>query len=182
MEIKPKVDIVNIVASTSIGDNINLEDVSMILEDSEYEPEQFPGLICHIDNPKAAALIFRSGKVVCTGTKSVEMVKSAIKEIIRRLKEGNIKVNDNFEITTQNIVAAGDLGVKLNLDTISATLTDTEYEPEQFPGLVYRMKDPNVVILIFTSGKLVCTGARETEECTRAVNKLADQLLEVGVI
>ena len=182
MEKKPTFEIVNIVASTSIGENIDLESLSMYLEDSEYEPEQFPGLICHIDEPLAAALIFRSGKVVCTGTRSTKDLKRAIHELARRLREGGFPVYDDFEINIQNIVAAGDLHMDLNLDAISYYMDNTEYEPEQFPGLVYRMKDPKVVILLFTSGKLVCTGAKDEEEINRAINNLVKELKEAGVI
>jgi transcription initiation factor TFIID TATA-box-binding protein len=92
-------------------------------------------------------------------------------------------VYKNPKIIVQNIVATADLGAELNL-TETATglgLENVEYEPEQFPGLVYRFKEPKVAMLLFSSGKIVCAGARSIEDASKAVEKLSDELSSLGL-
>ena len=86
------------------------------------------------------------------------------------------------EIHIQNVVASTSIGEELDLNAISAAFENAEYEPEQFPGLVYRLKDPKVVVLIFGSGKLVCTGARKAEDAERAVDKITAELSSLGLL
>ena len=176
---EPEIKIVNVVVSTKIGDNIDLEEVAMILENAEYEPEQFPGLVCRLSVPKVALLIFRSGKVNCTGAKSKEEAEIAIKKIIKELKEAGMDVIENPDIKIQNMVATADLGIEPNLDDIALMVEGTEYEPEQFPGLVYRLDDPKVVVLIFGSGKVVITGLKSEEDAKKALKKILDTIKEV---
>ncbi len=180
-----EVTIQNVVASTSIGADLDLNAISAAFENAEYEPEQFPGLVFRIAKPKTAALIFRSGKVVCTGAKSVEDVDVAVKFVISSLQAKGIQgVDGPPKIEIQNIVATGDLRAELNLNAIAVGLglENVEYEPEQFPGLVYRLRDPKVVVLIFGSGKLVCTGARKREDAERAVDKITAELSSLGLL
>ncbi len=176
------VKVENVVASVTLNQRIDLELITKNLENAEYEPEQFPGLVYHLDEPKAAALIFGSGKIVCTGTKSVEEAKRAIYKIIEDIKRAGVEINDEPEITVQNIVATANLNAELNLDAIAISLDNTEYEPEQFPGLVYRMNDPKVVLLLFGSGKIVCTGAKSVEDAERAAENIYKTLKELGLI
>ncbi len=176
------VKVENVVASVTLNQRIDLELITKNLENAEYEPEQFPGLVYHLTEPKAAALIFGSGKIVCTGTKSVEEAKRAIYKIIEDIKRAGIEINDEPEITVQNIVATANLNAELNLDAIAISLDNTEYEPEQFPGLVYRMNDPKVVLLLFGSGKIVCTGAKSVEDAERAAENIYKTLKELGLI
>jgi transcription initiation factor TFIID TATA-box-binding protein len=176
-----EIHIQNVVASTSIGEELDLNAISAAFENAEYEPEQFPGLVFRVDKPKTAALIFRSGKVVCTGAKSIEAVDEAVNIVINALKAKGIQgVHGDPEITIQNIVATSDLKAELNLNAIAVGLglENVEYEPEQFPGL----KDPKVVVLIFGSGKLVCTGARKAEDAERAVDKITAELSSLGLL
>lgn len=181
-----EIHIQNVVASTSIGADLDLNAISAAFENAEYEPEQFPGLVFRVEKPKTAALIFRSGKVVCTGAKSIEAVDEAVNIVINALKaKGILGVQSNPpQITIQNIVATADLHAELNLNAIAVGLglENVEYEPEQFPGLVYRLKDPKVVVLIFGSGKLVCTGARKAEDAERAVDKITAELSSLGLL
>ncbi len=179
------IHIQNVVASTSIGEELDLNAISATFSNAEYEPEQFPGLVFRVPEPKTAALIFRSGKVVCTGAKSIEAVDEAVNIVINALKAKGIQgVHGDPEITIQNIVATSDLKAELNLNAIAVGLglENVEYEPEQFPGLVYRLKDPKVVVLIFGSGKLVCTGARKAEDAERAVDKITAELSSLGLL
>lgn len=176
-----KIKIENVVASTNLNTDIDLERVAVTLEEVEYEPEQFPGLVFHLDDPKIAALIFESGKIVCTGARSVEDVKKAIDITVKKIESAGIEIPKDPEIKVQNIVASANLNADLNLDAIAIGLDGTEYEPEQFPGLVYRMKDPKVAMLLFGSGKIVCTGARSAEDAENAVDKLGETLKELGL-
>jgi len=179
-----KIKIENVVASTQIGENIDLNKIAREVKDAEYKPKQFPGLVLRIKEPKAAALVFRSGKVVCTGSKSVEDAKRAIKQIVKIVGSFGIPVFEEPEVKVQNIVASADLGVDLNLNAIAIGLglENIEYEPEQFPGLVYRLKDPRVVVLIFGSGKMVVTGGKKPEDAKRAVEKISEELTALGLM
>lgn len=174
----PKYKIENVVASASIGENLDLNVIKNSLEDSEYEPDRFPGLIYRIKKPKAAMLIFGSGKVVCTGAKSADEVKIVIQSVIALLKKAGIKVDSHPDITVQNIVASSDLKTELNLNGIAVTLglDHVEYEPEQFPGLIYRMNEPHVVLLLFASGKVICTGAKSPPDVDQAIKNLVEVL------
>ncbi|HEX9815975.1 MAG TPA: TATA-box-binding protein [Candidatus Thermoplasmatota archaeon] len=181
-----KIKIENVVASTSLGTELDLQSIALALDNAEYEPEQFPGLVCRLKEPKTAALLFRSGKVVCTGAKSIDAVGEAVGIVINALKAKGIQgiQSEAPDITIQNIVATSDLKAELNLNAIAVGLglENVEYEPEQFPGLVYRLKDPKVVVLIFGSGKLVCTGARKAEDAERAVDKITAELSSLGLL
>ncbi|AAB90862.1 MULTISPECIES: TATA-box-binding protein [Archaeoglobus] len=179
-----KIKIENVVASTQIGENIDLNKISREIKDSEYKPKQFPGLVLRTKEPKAAALVFRSGKVVCTGSKSVEDARRAVKQIVKMLKEIGISVIDEPEVKVQNIVASADLGVDLNLNAIAIGLglENIEYEPEQFPGLVYRLDNPRVVVLIFGSGKMVVTGGKSPEDARKAVERISEELRTLGLM
>jgi len=179
-----KIKVENVVASTQIGENIDLNKISREIKDSEYKPKQFPGLVLRTKEPKAAALVFRSGKVVCTGSKSVEDARRAVKQIVKMLREIDIPVIDEPDIKVQNIVASADLGVDLNLNAIAIGLglENIEYEPEQFPGLVYRLDNPRVVVLIFGSGKMVVTGGKSPEDAKKAVERISEELRTLGLM
>ena len=158
---KPIVDIVNVVASASVDQKIDLVAITKEFPDVEYHPEQFPGLVFRLKSPKTATLIFSSGKMVCTGSKSEEAAVNAVNTVVQRLRKGKIKIKKNPEITIQNIVASVSLGGKVHLEKAARSLPRSMYEPEQFPGLIHRMLDPRSVVLIFASGKLVCTGTKK---------------------
>ena len=179
-----KIRIENVVASTSLGRELDLQKIALALEGAEYEPEQFPGLIYRLKEPKTATLLFRSGKVVCTGAKSLEQVKMAISKVAKQIEAAGVKISIEPKIEVQNIVASSDLecGINLNAIAISLGLDKVEYEPEQFAGLVYRLDVPKVVVLLFGSGKLVCTGARKPEDVEVAVNKITEELGAAGLL
>ncbi|OGI15929.1 TATA-box-binding protein [Candidatus Micrarchaeota archaeon RBG_16_49_10] len=179
---KFEIKIENIVASVSLGIRIPLENLAENLEGTEYEPEQFPGLVYRVKDPKAATLIFSSGKIVCTGARSVEDVKKVVKKVVKVIKEAGIGNPKKYDIQIENIVASSKLESLLNLDKIAFDLEDSEYEPEQFPGLVYRMKSPKVAFLLFSSGKIVCTGARKVEDIEYAVKSVSKRLKEIGAM
>jgi len=179
-----KIRIENVVATTSVGAELDLKVIALALDGAEYEPEQFPGIVYRIQEPKTATLLFRSGKLVCTGAKSIDDVHTAIKIVIQRVSEAGIRVTKEPKIVVQNIVASSDLQTDLNLNAIAISLglDRVEYEPEQFPGLVYRIDEPKVVALLFGSGKIVCTGAKKTDDIKVAVQKIYDELNTAGLL
>jgi len=177
-----EIKVQNIVASTTFAEKLDLDVIAQSLENAEYEPEQFPGLVYRLSVPKTATLLFRSGAANCTGAKTIEDVKTTVDIIAEKLEKIGVKVYKNPQIIIQNIVATSDLGGELNLSEVAIALglENVEYEPEQFPGLVYRLKEPKVAMLLFGSGKIVCAGARKTEEVMLAVDKVSKELTLLG--
>ena len=177
------IKIENVVASATLNCKIALDKIVSRIPGTEYEPEQFPGLVYRIKEPKAASLIFSSGKIVCTGARSPELARKAIGIIIDNIKKkARIKIKKKPIIRIENIVASAKIEAVLKLNEIAFTLPNAEYEPEQFPGLVYRIKDPKVAFLLFGSGKIVCTGGRNVKDVEKAIKKLEDELREIGAI
>jgi transcription initiation factor TFIID TATA-box-binding protein len=176
------VTVENVVASASLKQDLDLDSIVRLLPGIEYRPEVFPGVVYRLKKPKATTLIFRSGKMVCAGAKSERQARRAVMNVVDDLKKNGIIIVGKPEIEIQNIVASGGLGGTIDLEKSTYALTKTMYEPEQFPGLIYRMDDPKVVILLFTSGKLVCAGAKKEEEIHRAVATLQKTLEEKELI
>ncbi len=167
VDVKKK--IVNIVLSVTYeGVEFNLEKLARSLDGARYDPEVFPGIAYKSDDPLASFLIFASGKMNCVGAKSMVDAKLAIKKLTKKLKKAGVKVRAEPKVKVQNIVASFDFGTEFDLERIARTFENTEYEPEVFPGLVFRMDDPAVVVLLFVSGKGVCAGAKSTEDINRA--------------
>lgn len=178
------ITIENVVASSDIGQELDLENVAMDLTGAEYNPDNFPGLIYRVQDPKSTTLIFRSGKIVCTGATSVEAVHKAVHIVFDELRALDIAVDESPDIAIQNIVTSADLGHSLNLNAIAIGLglENVEYEPEQFPGLVYQMDDPGVVVLLFGSGKLVITGGTQPADAERALDTIRSRLDELNLL
>jgi len=227
-----RLTVVNVVASTRVAEELDLPDIAIQLN-CEYEPEQFPGLVYRVVDPKLAILMFRSGRAVCTGGKNQNNIEVGIERMTKDLRDAGIETWDlkDVEIEVQNMVATYSLfypedyaGVarmddnntrvidtsdgiraatdeevkeedsrirgiregeplaalprKLNLNNLTFHLPfdKVEYEPEQFPGLIYRLDYPKVVCLIFGSGKMVITGARAKAEILEAVQFIQDEL------
>lgn len=179
---KATVSIENVVASAILNQRISLFDIVNAFDNVDYRPEQFPGLVFRLKKPQTATLIFSSGKMVCTGSKSEKSAIKAIHKVVNELKKKKIVIHGKPEITIQNIVASASLPSRVDIDRTAALLERTMYEPEQFPGLIYRMTEPKVVMLIFASGKLVCTGAKHESQVYEAVDKLYKQLQDNGLL
>ena len=172
----------NVVASTSIDKTVSLDKLLTILEDSEYEPEQFPGLVYRLKEPKVATLIFRSGRIICVGANKTSDAKEALKKTIRKIKKTGIRINENkIKVKIENIVVSVTLGTELNLDSLAFQLENSEYEPEQFPGLVYRIQEPKVAFLLFSSGRVVCAGAKSIAQVKTAIVNIEKKLRSLGV-
>jgi transcription initiation factor TFIID TATA-box-binding protein len=173
----------NVVATTSVEQEIDLQRLAMSFEGSDYDPEIFQGIVFSPNGAAATMLIFRSGKVVGTGAASVSDAHESLHLVFDRLRDLGIDVDDSPDITVTNIVATADLGEELNLAglAIGLGLETTEYEPEQFPGLIYRPDDSGVVILTFGTGKLVINGARKLAEAEQAFASYLSKLDEIGL-
>ena len=181
-ETKVIITIQNVVASASINQTVDLNQITGSFADVEYHPDQFPGLVFRLQVPKTATLIFSSGKMVCTGAKSSDQASEAVKAVVQKLRKGGIDIRNEPITVIQNIVASASLGARVHLEEAARKLPKSMYEPEQFPGLIHRMADPKTVILLFASGKLVCTGAKTEADVYRAVNNLHVTLEQKGLM
>jgi len=179
---KPIISIENVVATGTIDQKLDLKDITKKFPDVEWHPELFPGAVFRIKSPKTATLLFRTGKMVCTGSKSEELARKAVKTVVQKLRKGGIKIKKDATVTIQNIVASINLGGKIHLEKAARTLPRSMYEPEQFPGLIHRVLDPKTVILIFSTGKLVCTGGKTVKDVYRSVNQLHSMLEEKNLM
>ncbi len=169
---KSSLKVQNIVATTSLGKPISLTKLAKTLVNTTYNPDQFPGVILRVKEPKSAVLVFSSGNLVCTGTKSIQQVKEVIDSVIRQLRRINVRITDKPKINVQNIVASGSIDLMLNLNLLALELENTEYEPEQFPGLVYKLDNPTATFLLFSNGKLVCTGTKTRQQLDESMTQL----------
>jgi transcription initiation factor TFIID TATA-box-binding protein len=176
------IKIQNVVSAATLNQKVDLNAVVKGYPGVEYRPEQFPGLVFKLKRPKTATLIFNSGKMVCTGAKSEKESRRAVMTVVKELKKGGIIIVSKPDLKVVNIVASVRLGGKVDLEKAVTTLGKTMYEPEQFPGLIYRMDEPKVVILIFASGNLVCTGGKKEQDVYDAVHKLHRILEEQQLI
>jgi transcription initiation factor TFIID TATA-box-binding protein len=173
----------NIVASAKVTDALDLPSIASHIEGAEYDKKRFPGVV-RMKDPKIAALIFNSGKVVLTGAKSIESLDRGLAILGDLLRNLNVEIPDELTYKIQNIVTSADLGSTINLNKIAVgfNLDKIEYEPEQFPGLVYRLDDPKVVLLLFGSGKLIITGGKYTSDAERAVVRIISDLKKLGLL
>lgn len=178
------IKIQNIVATASVQGTFDLDKISMMVEEANFKPGRFPGLIYKLKEPKTTLLLFTSGKMVCTGAKNIETAKKAVHVVLAEVGKLGINVKNEPEVKIQNIVATTDLESELNLASIALTfgLERVEYEPEQFPGLVYRVGEPKVVFLLFRSGKVVCVGAKEIKEIEISLDIVSKELQKAGLL
>jgi transcription initiation factor TFIID TATA-box-binding protein len=176
------ISVENVVATASLDQKLDLMAIMKVFRNVEYRPKKFPGLVFRLKRPKTATLIFSTGKMVCTGAKSEKLARRAIRKVVKELKNNGIVILGKPAIVIQNIVASANLHCKIDLEMAADVMDNVMYEPEQFPGLIYRMGDPKVVILIFTSGKLVCTGGKSAEMVDMAVAKLHGILEDYDLI
>jgi transcription initiation factor TFIID TATA-box-binding protein len=174
----------NIVASAKVADHLDLPALASQIKDAEYNKKRFPGVVIKMKNPKIAALVFGSGKVVLTGANSIDHLARGLAILGDLLRDQGIDIPKKPSFTIQNIVTSADLGTVINLNKLAVcfNLEQIEYEPEQFPGLVYRLKDPKVVLLIFGSGKVIITGGKVPDDAKNAVVKVIADLRRVGLM
>ena len=184
--LKPKIAIQNVVASGSLKHGIDLKAIVKTFPNVEWRPQVFPGLVFRLKRPKTVTLIFNTGKMVCTGAKSERDARRAIRKVVRELKRENIIITGKPEIKIQNIVASIDIGMSIDIEdgiyAVDGLGGRIMYEPEQFPGAIYRMEDPRCVFLIFSTGKLVCVGTTKEEDVSKAVENIVTILDDAEVL
>jgi transcription initiation factor TFIID TATA-box-binding protein len=171
----------NIVASGVVAESIDLVKFSENTANCELNKKRFPGAVYRIEDPKIACLIFSSGKIVLTGIRDHKALADGLAIVIKSLKEVGIEPLKEPKVAITNMVCSYDLGKYININKLTVTLNleNIEYEPEQFPGLVYRIKDPKIVVLIFSSGKIILTGGRNLEDVRRGLDILEQKLESV---
>jgi transcription initiation factor TFIID TATA-box-binding protein len=168
----------NVVSTANLGTKLDLKKIALSVRNAEYNPKRFAAVIMRLTNPKTTALVFGSGKIVCTGAKSVEDSRLAARKYARIIQKLGFNVKFT-EFKIQNIVGSCDVGFPIRLEGLTlAHRKFSSYEPELFPGLIYRMLEPKIVLLIFVSGKIVLTGAKEREDINTAFNNIYDILCD----
>lgn len=172
----------NVVATVTVNikEKMDLNVIARKYSDVEYNPERFPGLVMRIVEPKATILVFSTGKMVVTGMRRADEAEAVVNDVIKRIRKCKIDIS-NPEIVIQNIVASGDLNCSIDLNMAAVVMEYSMYEPEVFPGLIYRMQDPKTVFLIFSTGRIVCTGGKTKEIVAEAVKKLYHAVREYDV-
>jgi transcription initiation factor TFIID TATA-box-binding protein len=168
----------NIVASGAIAESIDLVEFSGKVRNCELNKKRFPGAVYHIADPKIACLVFSSGKIVMTGIRNDAALADGLAIVIQSLKDAGIKPLKEPRVMITNMVCSYNLDRYINLNRMTVTLNveNVEYEPEQFPGLVYRIKDPKIVVLIFSSGKIILTGGKTLEDVKKGLDVLEKML------
>eukprot|EP00210_Caulerpa_lentillifera_P000016 g15.t1 len=169
----------NVVATCYLGRRLDLKHIAMHARNAEYNPKRFAAVIMRIRDPKTTALVFSSGKMVCTGAKSEQDVRLASRKFARIIQKLGFDDAKFMDFMVQNIVGSCDVGFQIRLEGLHYKHSlFSSYEPELFPGLIYRMKVPKVVLLIFVSGKVVLTGAKTRNEIYTAFENIYPALGE----
>jgi transcription initiation factor TFIID TATA-box-binding protein len=174
----------NVVGLTKIADELDLEKLYVELENTSYEPEQFSGLIYRNDDPMGTVTLFSTGKILCTGAKSPKFVKKIISQLVDKLRFLDVPILNNYKVRIKNFVFTKTLGQPINLAKVALSfgLENVDYEPEDFPGLVYRNEDPKATFILFESGKIICTGADSNAHAESAFKQLEGKLKRYKII
>ena len=177
------ITIENIVASAQIAPNLNLKNISEAIPEAKYEDQEVPTVIIHFQIPKTVVMLRSNGELVLTGPKTIGEVDDVIRRVSVKLMVAGVKVDKNPEVCFKNIIASTELKIQPDLPTISKRLgsKNAEYDPAKFPGIKYKMDNPNAVLLLFNSGKLVCQSV-DTEHVTNAIQQMTNLLTSLGVI
>lgn len=178
---EPVIEVQNIVAFVDLHTQLDLDKLASRLPGS-YRRERFPALIVKSKEPKMSFLIFRNGKMNCTGANRISRVREGVAKLVGQLRGLGVAIGKDPVITVTNLVATVDLGLTLNLDELALNLENVEYEPETFPGLVYRPYESRVSVLVFGNGKLVVAGFREMPEGRKIVEGLLERLRDAGLV
>ncbi|XP_062974293.1 TATA box-binding protein-like 2 [Elgaria multicarinata webbii] len=162
----------NIVATVNLACKLDLKNIALHARNAEYNPKRFAAVIMRIREPRTTALIFSSGKMVCTGAKSEEQSRLAARKYARVVQKLGFPAKF-LDFKIQNMVGSCDVRFPIRLEGLVLTHQQfSSYEPELFPGLIYRMVKPRIVLLIFVSGKVVLTGAKDRSEIYEAFENI----------
>ena len=183
---EPHIEVQNIVSFVDLQAQLDLVRLAVDLPNSEYDPDRFPALIVKFKEPKISFLVFGNGKINCTGANNISRVEEGVVKLVDQLRGLGVEIVKNPEIKVTNLVSTVDVGLDLNLDEIALNVDNVEYEPEQFPGLVYRPydwpHDSKPSVLVFGNGKLVVAGVREASETRLIVEGLVESLRDAGLV
>ncbi len=172
----------NIVATMDTHTTIDLDQLLQHFSDIEKK-SNFPGAITKFTKPKATLLIFSSGKIVLTGVRLEDHIPILVDKILKKFKQAGIEIEETPVVKIENMVGRADFATKINLDISSLVLERAIYEPEVFPGLIYKLKKPEkICFLIFSSGKVICTGANNLNSIKVSLKRLASQLKKNGLL
>ncbi|CAF4847963.1 unnamed protein product [Pieris macdunnoughi] len=162
----------NIVSTVNLFCKLDLKKIALHARNAEYNPKRFAAVIMRIREPRTTALIFSSGKMVCTGAKSEEDSRLAARKYARIIQKLGFSAKF-LDFKIQNMVGSCDVKFPIRLEGLVLTHGQfSSYEPELFPGLIYRMVKPRIVLLIFVSGKVVLTGAKVRQEIYEAFDNI----------
>ena len=179
-----EVKIDNIIANTKIAKELNIEEIAEKISEFSYDPDQFKGLTFKLTEPKTAVLILPDGTLICTGAKKNSEIEESFRIIANMMKKAGIKIKAKPKIEIQNVIASTDVKQELHLSSISQALImeNVNYQPEQFPGLIYNMDETGALILIFSSGKIVCNGLKNEKDAKEAIEKIKEKLCSIGAL
>jgi transcription initiation factor TFIID TATA-box-binding protein len=169
------INVENIVVSTQIAKSLDLLKLAEVIPGSAYKPEEAEVLVLHIETPRTVAMLFSDGKAILSGTKTLSEIDAVLQLLKDKLRAVNVQVSEKSEIDIQQMVASADLKKKLDLKTIADSLKNVEYDPKRFPGLIYKKDDPNIVILVFDSGRIICNGT-DSEQISTAIDEMVNEL------
>ncbi len=175
-----KYEIVNLVASGTLNATLDLYNLAVSIPNIEYEPEQFPGAILKLQEPKVSMLLFKNGKVICSGASNEKQIAQGIRKASKLIHEIQKEVKVQRKVTYQvvNLVATANLDMPLDLFQVAMKLENVEYEPEQFPGAILRIDEPKMTFLLFKNGKMICAGAKK-ESLLKKGLKVVEELIGV---
>ncbi len=173
--------IVNLVASSSLNTTLDLYNLAAAIPDVEYEPEQFPGAIFKVKEPKVSLLLFKNGKIIISGAANENDIKAGIRKATKLISEiqKDVKIARTPKYDIVNLVATSSLNKSVDLFQAAVTLDDIEYEPEQFPGAIIRLYNPKMTLLLFKNGKLICAGAKTEDDIKKSVSKVKKLLKDI---
>ncbi|XP_026478569.1 TBP-related factor [Ctenocephalides felis] len=177
VEAKSNIILQNCVSTVNLGCELNLKDIYRRTRNTEYNPSRFSGVVMRIIEPKCTALIFRTGKLVCTGGRNEASNNIGARKMARIIQKLGFNVRF-LDFKIQNLVATVDLRFPIRLENLHEVHAQfCSYEPELFPGLIYRLVRPRVVLLIFVTGKIVFTGAKTRSDLAEALEVIYPVLI-----
>lgn len=165
----------------SIADSLDIEYIADKLDSCVFNRKKFPGAVYHMKEPKIVALLFTSGKIVLTGITCLDEFQKGLDVLISQVNGLGVRTFAVPDVSIKNMVCSYDTGLKINPNKLAATFNyeKFEYEPEQFPGLVYRLADPKIVVLIFSSGKIILTGGTNIDDVKSAIDQVMKMLEQI---
>jgi transcription initiation factor TFIID TATA-box-binding protein len=170
------VKIENVVVTAFLNNPLNLEAVKKAVPGKWSQPKRFLGLVYKVKRPAVALLMFKTGRIVCTGARSEAEAERVLRKLCRKLVEKGFMVGEP-RITVQNVVVSTELGMKVDLEGAAGSFKGAVYEPERFPGLICKMGGAS--LLVFSTGKVVCVGAKSAEKAYALIREFKEHLAKV---